>query len=211
MAKNLPAMQETWVRTLDQEDSLEKGMTIHSSVLARRIPRTEEPSRLQSIGLQSIGHDWATNTFTFMISTTRVNTGCYGIHICDHIKSWWESRFPGGNTSKLSPLGEVRVIQMKQKNRGPDFSTENGAINELMWFNTAEQRTQRGAGAMREKARKGNRSTYKEACGSHASARTWSWDSREPPKNCRAIHMLFANGKTFLWIKSSCCNNEDEG
>ena len=85
---------------------------------------------------------------------------------------------PGGSQDfleeipKLSPLGEVRVIQMKQKNRGPDFSTENGALNELMWFNTAVQRTQRGAGAMREKTRKGNRSTYKVACGLHASART---------------------------------------
>ena len=92
--------------------------------------------------------------------------------MCDHIKSWWGSRFPGGNTSKLSPLGEVRVIQMKQRNRGPDFSTENGVLNELMGFNIAEQRTQRGAGALREQARKGNRSTHKEACGPHASART---------------------------------------
>ena len=73
---------------------------------------------------------------------------------------------------KLSPLGEVRVIQMKQRNRGPDFTTENSMLNELMWFNIAKQRTQRGAGAMREKARKGNRSTHKEACRPHASART---------------------------------------
>ena len=178
---------------MDQEDALEKVMAIHSSVLARRIPWTEEPGGLQSMGLQSVGHGWATNifTFTFMINTTRVNTGCYGIHICDHIKSWWGSRFPGGNTSKLSPLGEVRVIQMKQRNRGPDFSTENGVLNELMGFNIAEQWTRRGAGAMREKARKGNRSTHKEACGPHARARTWSRDSREPLKNCRAIHDAF--------------------
>lgn len=61
---------------------------------------------------------------------------------------------------------------MKQRNRGPDFSTENGVLNELMGFNIAEQWTRRGAGAMREKARKGNRSTHKEACGPHARART---------------------------------------
>ena len=54
--KNLPAMQETRVRSLDQEDPLEKGMAIHSSVLARRIPWTEEPGGLQSMGLQSVGH-----------------------------------------------------------------------------------------------------------------------------------------------------------
>ena len=50
--KNLPAMQETWVQSLDQEDSLEKGMSIHSSILDWRIPRTEEPGRLQSMRSQ---------------------------------------------------------------------------------------------------------------------------------------------------------------
>ena len=48
MVKNLPAMQETWVRTLGQEDPLEKAMAIHFSVLAWRIPWTEEPGRLYS-------------------------------------------------------------------------------------------------------------------------------------------------------------------
>ena len=46
MVKNLPAMQETWVLSLDQEDPLEKGMVTHSSILAWRIPWTEEPGRL---------------------------------------------------------------------------------------------------------------------------------------------------------------------
>ena len=57
MVKNLPAMQETWVRSLDQEDSLGKGMATHSSILVWRIPWTEEPSGLQSIGLQRVRHD----------------------------------------------------------------------------------------------------------------------------------------------------------
>ena len=52
--KNLPAMQETQVRSLSREDLLEKGMAIHSSILAWRIPWTEEPSRLQSMGSQRI-------------------------------------------------------------------------------------------------------------------------------------------------------------
>ena len=55
-------MWETWVRYLGQEDPLEKEMAIHSSFLAWGIPWTEEPGGLQSIGLQRIGHDWATNT-----------------------------------------------------------------------------------------------------------------------------------------------------
>ena len=48
--KNPPAMQETWVQSLGWEDPLEKGMAPHSSILAWRIPRTEEPGRLQSMG-----------------------------------------------------------------------------------------------------------------------------------------------------------------
>ena len=57
MAKNLPAMQEIWVLSLDQDDPLEKGMSTHSSVLAWRIPWTEEPGRLQSMGSQRVRHD----------------------------------------------------------------------------------------------------------------------------------------------------------
>ena len=53
MVKNLPVVQETWVQSLGWEDFLEKGMTIHSSILGWRIPLTEEPGRLQSAGSQS--------------------------------------------------------------------------------------------------------------------------------------------------------------
>ena len=55
--KNLPAMQETWVPSLGQEDPLEKEMATHSSILAWRIPWTEDPDRLQSMGLQRVGDD----------------------------------------------------------------------------------------------------------------------------------------------------------
>ena len=54
MAKDLPAVQESWVQSLGQEDPLEKGMTTYSSILAWRIPRTEEPDRLQSTGSQEL-------------------------------------------------------------------------------------------------------------------------------------------------------------
>ena len=53
MVKNLPAVQETWVQFLGQEDPLEKGMATHSSILTWRIPWTEEPGRPQSMGSQS--------------------------------------------------------------------------------------------------------------------------------------------------------------
>ena len=57
MVKDLPAMQETQVRSLGREDPLEKGMAVHSSIIAWRIPWTEEPGRLQSTGSQRVGHD----------------------------------------------------------------------------------------------------------------------------------------------------------
>ena len=52
--KNLPAMKETWARSLGQEDSLEKGMATHSSILASKTPWTKEPGRLHSMGLQRV-------------------------------------------------------------------------------------------------------------------------------------------------------------
>ena len=55
--KRLLAMWETWLQSLGQEDPLEKEMPTHSSTLAWKIPWTEEPGRLQSMGLQRVGHD----------------------------------------------------------------------------------------------------------------------------------------------------------
>ena len=69
MLKNLPAMLETQVQSLGQEDPLEKGMATHSSILAWRIPRTEEPGGLQSMGSQRIGHDCATNTYKHILAS----------------------------------------------------------------------------------------------------------------------------------------------
>ena len=57
MVKNLPAMQETWIQSLGWEDPLEKEMATHSSILGWRIPWTEDPGGLQSVGLQRVEHD----------------------------------------------------------------------------------------------------------------------------------------------------------
>jgi len=57
MVKNLPAMQETWVRSLGWEDPLEKGMATHPSILAWRISWTKEPGRLQFMGSQRVRHN----------------------------------------------------------------------------------------------------------------------------------------------------------
>ena len=63
MVKNLLVMKETQIQSLVREDHLDRGMTTHSSILAWRIPWTEEPSKLQSLGSQRVWYDWATNTF----------------------------------------------------------------------------------------------------------------------------------------------------
>jgi len=56
MVKNVLATQETWVQSLGLENALQKGMANHSSILAWRIPCTEEPGGLQSMGFQRVGH-----------------------------------------------------------------------------------------------------------------------------------------------------------
>ena len=67
-------LQEMWVRSPGQEDPLEEGMAIHSSILAWRIPWTVEPGGLQSMGSQSVGHDWS--HLTHIIDLQGVNYGC---------------------------------------------------------------------------------------------------------------------------------------
>ena len=67
MVKNLPAMWETWVWSLGREDPLKKWMATDFSILAWRIPWTEEPGRLQSLGSQWVRHDYVTNTLTFQL------------------------------------------------------------------------------------------------------------------------------------------------
>ena len=71
MVKNPPAMQEVWIQSLGPEDPLEKGTATHSSILAWRIPQTEEPRQLQSMDLQRVGHDWAAEHTHSPLNTTR--------------------------------------------------------------------------------------------------------------------------------------------
>ena len=74
MVKSLPAMQETWVWSLGQVDPLEKGMATFSSILTWRIPWTEEPGGLQSMGSQRVWHNWMTNTHTHTHIHTHTHT-----------------------------------------------------------------------------------------------------------------------------------------
>ena len=67
MVENLSIMQETWVQSLGRQDPLEKGLATHSSILAWRIPWTEEPGGLLNTGSQRVRHDRATNTHSIYI------------------------------------------------------------------------------------------------------------------------------------------------
>ena len=82
--KNLPAIQETWGQFLGQEDSLEKGMATHSSILAWRIPWTEEPGGLQYMGSQRVRHDWVTNIFVYQ-SIIKQNNSLLFFQLCKYI------------------------------------------------------------------------------------------------------------------------------
>ena len=74
MVKHLPTTWETWVQSLGWKDLLEKEMSTHSSILAWKIPWMEEPGRLQSMGSQRVGHDWATS---FSLPFLSANTDSY--------------------------------------------------------------------------------------------------------------------------------------
>ena len=65
MVRSPPTMQETRIQSLGWEEPLEEEMTTHSSILAWKIPWMEEPGRLQSMGLQKVGHDWVTSLHFF--------------------------------------------------------------------------------------------------------------------------------------------------
>ena len=120
MVKNLSAMRETHVWSLGWEDSLKKRIATHSSILAWRIPWTEEPGRLQFMGSQRVGHDWVTNTFTFTV----INTVWY----------WWKKRqihqWDGIGSQKKGHINIVKWHLTKQKRQcdsGKLFFSTNGA------------------------------------------------------------------------------------
>ena len=107
MVKNLPAMQETRVQSLDGEEPLEKGMASHSSIPAWKIPWTEEPGGLQSMGLQRIGHNW-TRTHSPLTQG----------------KKRWNNQYSGHLIYIFSPLGSLR---------SPTAGLEKTRTEEVIW------------------------------------------------------------------------------
>ena len=100
MVKNLPAMQEIWVRSLSWKDPLEKGMATHSSILAWLIRWTEEPGGLQSMDSQRVGHKWVTN-IQFSCSVVSPSFQPNGLQ---HARPLWPLPTPGvySNSCPLS-------------------------------------------------------------------------------------------------------------
>ena len=86
MVKHLPAMQETWVRSLSWEDPLEKEMVTHSSTLAWKIPWMEESGRLQYMGLERVGHNWATSLHILEWVAISSSGGCFWCLL--HLLHW---------------------------------------------------------------------------------------------------------------------------
>ena len=90
MVKRLSTMLETWVRSLGWEDPLEREMAIHSRTIAWKIPWTEEPGRLQSMGSQRVRHDWATSFSLFFILSFAYWLVCFFVLVREiHTKVLW--------------------------------------------------------------------------------------------------------------------------
>ena len=108
MVKNLPAVQEAWLWSLGREDSLKKGMATHSSILAWRIPWTEEAGRLESMGLQRIRHYWVTHIFTFSVSLKEAEIRTQIHTEASHMKTLKEDgrlQTKGALLEETSPVG----------------------------------------------------------------------------------------------------------
>ena len=122
--KCLPAMWETWVRSLGREDPLEKEMATHSSTLAWKIPWMEEHGRLQSMGSQRVGHDWVTS-----LTHSLKLKGRYERHQGKHQRCP-EEHHPGsalsGNNSYKSPAwtGQTRPTNHRPFHLGNIFDRE---------------------------------------------------------------------------------------
>ena len=91
VVKNLPAMQEIQVQSLGQEDPLKEGAATHCSILAWRIPRTEETDKLQSTGSQRVGHEWATSTFTLLFHLYKIENFWSHVNFLKGFSSWCQN------------------------------------------------------------------------------------------------------------------------
>ena len=97
MVKSLPAMQETWIRSLGQEDPLEMEIATHSSILAWRIPWTEKPGGLQSMGSQNL------------VDHHGLRSGCLGRRGYPHLPGFWSPSISQAVSSDVTEGGDSQA------------------------------------------------------------------------------------------------------
>ena len=131
---NPPATQETWVRSLGQEDPLEKEMAILSSILTWRTPWTEEPGGLRSMGSQRVGHDWVTNTTHLELSLIYLGFRKLLVKHPSFNHPWWSKLWPNSQKRKNKKTGGrwtmgflvappfLRTLGLLESNFLPGFS-----------------------------------------------------------------------------------------
>ena len=138
MVKNPPAMWETWVWSLGQEDPLEEGMATHSVFLRGESAWTEEPGGLQSLGSQRVGHDWATehciHPFSRGSSRPRVESGSPAMQ-----QILYQLRHQGGlhkdnHCRRLYPLSSVSLITYLLAFSLLTFYSRAKPFEELKWL-----------------------------------------------------------------------------
>ena len=117
--KNLPAVRETWVRSLGREDPLEKEMATHSSILAWRIPWTEKSGRLQAMDSQRVRHNWVTDTPNANSNEANLKTA-RTYTVIEHLisKSLYQSLYEGKKNACLlffTDIFEV-LLEARQSN-----------------------------------------------------------------------------------------------
>ena len=130
--KNLPAMQETCVQSLGQEDPLEKEMATHSYTLAWKIPWTEEPGRLQSMGLQRVEHDRAASLHT---QAETKATSCQGRDTKLLSEQLWPCNLPLSPGYTLQPSCPIHKGETKAQAEpvtGPEFQTKVVSFKALL-------------------------------------------------------------------------------
>ena len=114
MVKNRPAtqeMQEMWVWPLGWEDPLEEGMATHSRILARKILRTEEPSRLQSRGLQWVRYFWTHTHLSFICLSVYLYVYLYAWVLAQLCASLWDPKDCSPQVSSVHGIFQTRVLE----------------------------------------------------------------------------------------------------
>ena len=147
MVKHLPAMQETWVRSLGREDPMEEEMTTHSSTLVWKIPWMDEPGRLQAMGSQRVAYNWATSLSDFPFLSYGFSSSHIWMWELDHKEGWAPKNwcFPTVVLEKTleSPMDCKEIKPVNSKGNQPWIfigRTDAEAEAPILWSPDAKSR-----------------------------------------------------------------------